>query len=462
MAAMPWLRASTQGKDAPIAEGAQPRHLPSPAQMRWQEAEIGLLFDFILPVVAGDQNLRKVHDPKLYNPKRLDTEQWLDWVPDSGAKYAVFTAHHYSGFMQWQSDAYPYGMKQATWKNGKGDVVADFAESCRKRNIGCGLYYSVHINAYQKVWGFYVDWGKGKGTPAQAAYNRICEQQMEELTSRYGPLIQIWMDSGSITPSEGGADLVPVFEKNQPDSNFYSGSSRADIRWVGNEGGNSGNPNYSTMPVLPGGRVGHREWLKKPEHRKLLHSGDPNGNYWCPAMADIPIRGRRGIHQWYWNPSPKSEAGIYTPDELMNVYYTSVGHNSNMVIGVTADANGVVPDKEIEAMRGFGKELKRRFGKAVAETSGNGNTLELGLHRPQRIDHVVLQEQIAKGERVRDYTVEGLTGGVDTWKELARGQSIGQKWIHRFAPIEVAKIRLRVKSSTAEPQIGRMACFATA
>lgn len=462
LAALGSLRAAEDSKDAPTAAGgAKPHPLPSPAQVRWQEAEVGLLYDFILPTVLGDHNLRKVHDPKLYNPKSLDTEQWLDWAGDAGVGYAVFTAHHFSGFMQWQSDAYPYGLKQAAWKNGKGDLAADFAESCRKRNIGCGFYYSVHINAYHQVWHYYVNWGKGKGTPEQAAYNRICERQMDELTRRYGPLIQIWMDSGSITPSEGGADLVPVFEKNQPDSVFYSGTCRADVRWVGNESGHAGNPNYATMPILPGGRVGHKQWMKTPEHRKLLHCGDPNGNYWCPAMVDIPIRGRRGIHQWYWNPSPKSEAGIYTPDELMNVYYTSVGRNSNMVIGVTADSNGVVPQKEIEAMRAFGKELRRRFGKAVAETSGKGAALELALPRPGRIDHVVLQEQIAQGERVREYTVEGLTGGQDNWRELAKGQSIGHKWIHRFAPVEVAKIRLRVTSSTAEPRIRRMACFAT-
>jgi len=276
LAALGALQAAEHSEDASTQPGgAKPRPLPSPAQVRWQEAEIGLLYDFIFPTVLGDHNLRKVHDPKLYNPKSLDTEQWLDWVPDSGARYAVFTAHHFSGFMQWQSDAYPYGLKQAAWKNGKGDVAADFAESCRKRNIGCGFYYSVHINAYHQAWKYYVNWGKGKGTPEQAAYNRICERQMEDLTGKYGPLIQIWMDSGSITPSEGGADLVPIFEKNQPDSNFYSGTYRADIRWVGNESGHAGNPNYSTMPILPGGRVGHKQWMKTPEHRKLLHSGEP-------------------------------------------------------------------------------------------------------------------------------------------------------------------------------------------
>lgn len=460
LAAMRSIQAAQDAQDAsPPPGGAAPRPLPSPGQVRWQDAEVGILYDFILPTTQRNMNLRKVHDPKLYNPKSLDTEQWLDWAPDAGVGYAVFTAQHFSGFMQWQSDAYPYSLKQAAWKDGKGDLAADFAESCRKRNIGCGFFHSVHINAYHKVWDYYTNWGKGKGTPEQAAYNRICEQQVDELTGRYGPLIQIWMDSGSITPEEGGADLVRVFEKNQPDSVFFSGSSRADTRWVGNEGGHAGNPNYATMPILPSGKVGHKQWMKTPEHRKMLHSGDPNGNYWCPAMVDIPIRGRRGAHDWYW--SKKDDTCLYTADELMEVYYRSVGRNSNMVVGITADPDGVVPQGEIDVMRAFGKELRRRLGTPIAETKGNGAELELALPKPQRIDHVVLQEQIAHGERVRDYVVEGLTGGVDTWQEMAKGQSIGHKWIHKFDPIEVAKVRLRVTASTAEPMIRRLACFAT-
>jgi alpha-L-fucosidase len=128
---------------------------------------------------------------------------------------------------------------------------------------------------------------------------------------------------------------------------------------------------------------------------------------------------------------------------------------------VAVDPDGAVPQHQIDAMLGFGKELRRRFGKAVAETHGKGTALELALPQPRRIDHVVLQEQIAQGERVRQYTVEALTGGEGNWRELAKGQSIGHKWVHQFAPVEVAKIRLRVTASTAEPNIRRMACFAT-
>ena len=165
-------------------------------------------------------------DPNLYQPRKLDTDQWIEAAKACGARYAVFTATHFNGFMQWQSDLYPYGLKQTIWRGGKGDVVADFVASCRKAGIKPGIYFSVHRNVYQHVWGHYVDWGKGRGTPAQEKFNRIAEKQMEELCSRYGPLVELWFDAGTKTPAEGGPDMLPIFEKHQPDSVFYSSTER--------------------------------------------------------------------------------------------------------------------------------------------------------------------------------------------------------------------------------------------
>jgi len=80
-----------------------------------------------MPTAAGphvkNNTSRKVFDTELYNPVKLDTDQWIESAKACGAKYAVFTATHFNGFMQWQSDLYPYGVKQAAWRGGKGDVV---------------------------------------------------------------------------------------------------------------------------------------------------------------------------------------------------------------------------------------------------------------------------------------------------------------------------------------------------
>jgi len=142
----------------------------------------------------------------------------------------------------------------------------------------------------------------------------------------------------------------------------------------------------------------------------------------------------------------------------MRMYDCSVGHNCNLVIGEVVTPEGLVPESDIERLREFGAAVRKRFANPVGETSGAGKVLELPLSRPQRVEQVVLMEDIIHGERVRDYQVEGRVGD-GTWQVLASGQSIGHKWIHRMEPVEVASLRLTVTRTAAEPQIRSFAAY---
>jgi alpha-L-fucosidase len=439
------------------AAAEPPARIPTPtkAQQVWQDCEIGLLFCFDLPIAAEIYTKNNTHrqrvDPNKYNPTKLDTDKWAELATASGAKYALFTATHFSGFMQWQSDAYPYGLKQSSWRGGKGDVVGDFAKSCRKANILPGVFFSTHRNVHQTVWGHYVAWGKGKGTPQQEKYNRIAEKQFTELMTNYGEMFHVWFDAGNKTPDEGGGNILPIFEKNQPNGIFYHNSLRSDVRWIGNEQGHAGVPCYATMPGKESGKLSHnsKTW------RRVLGKGDPTGQCWSPGIVDIPLRGFRG-HNWFYKPG--QDKIVYSPEVLIKKYYTSVGRNANLVIGVVVKPDGSIPKADAKALIEFGKLLRERFSKPVATLAdATGATITLPLEKPQEIDHVILQEQIAFGERVRDYVVEGLQG--DNWIELARGAVIGHKWIHRFKPQKVSSLRLRITKSQATPKIRSFSCF---
>lgn len=431
--------------------------VPTPAQLRWQNCEFGVICHLDMPIVADpkpprNNMTRKTYDPKLYNPAKLDTDQWLAAAKAAGATYAVFTATHFNGFMQWQSDAYPYGLKQAAWRDGKGDIVDDFVKSCHKAGLLPGIYVSTNNNAYETVWNHYVNWGHGKGTPKQAAYNRIAEQQVTELCSRYGELLQIWFDSGAITPQQGGADVLPIFEKHQPNSIFYSSPARSDHRWVGNEDGRADAPCWATMPGPEQGPVSHnsRTW------RKVLGSGDPDGSLWSPAMADTVLRDR-GAHDWLW--SAGHEHTQCTVDQLLRRYETSVGRNSNFVLGLVIDPTGLVPALDAQRMEEFGKALRRRFSNPVGQTAGSGNAVTLTLGTPRTIDQIVIQEDVSRGERVRKFAVEARTGA-DQWTTLLEAESIGHKRIARIKPVEAAAVRLRVTESRDVPIIRTLAVYA--
>jgi len=429
---------------------------PTPAQVAWQDCEIGVLFHLDMPVLAGDLTpnnaTREIFDPALYNPRRLDTDQWIAAAKSSGAKYAIFTATHFNGFLQWQSDLYPYGVKQASWRNGRGDVVADFVASCRNAGIKPGLYFSTHRNCYHAVWDHWVDWGAGKGTAKQEAFNRIAEQMTEELCSRYGELIQIWYDAGVKSPRDGGPDVLPIFERHQPNSVFYHSTDRSDHRWIGNEAGHAGYPCWATMPGPEvNGEVSHNSaaWTE------YLHGGDSDGAVWSPGMVDVPLRGD-GAHDWVWRPG--NDHTVYSVEQLTEMYYASVGRNCNLILGAVVDPDGLVPEPDADRLAEFGSEIQRRFGRAVAATAGEGHTLELALDRPRTIDHAILMEEIAEGERIVAYQVRGLTAD-DEWRTLGQGTCVGHKRIERFPATRVSKVRLQIAEAKAQPRIRRLAVY---
>ena len=158
---------------------------PSTQQVAWQDCELGMFFHFDIPVFKPGWDWRSwkdLPDPKLYDPKKLDTDQWLQAASSLGAKYAVLVAKHCSGFLQWQSDLYPYGVRQSPWRGGKGDLVRDFVKSCERFNIKPGIYASVTANGYLEVDNpGLVNRGRGGDPAKQAAYSRICEGMLSEL-----------------------------------------------------------------------------------------------------------------------------------------------------------------------------------------------------------------------------------------------------------------------------------------
>lgn len=417
---------------------------PSAAQLAWQDMELGMFFHFDIITYAPGWNFRSwknLPDPDLYNPVDLDTDQWMEAAKAIGAKYAVFVAKHCSGFLQWQSDIYPYGVKQSKWRNGKGDVVGDFVESCHKYGIKPGIYASVTANGYWQVDNpGLVNQGRGDDPAKQAEYAGVCEQMLTELWSDYGDLTEVWFDGGALSPEEGGPDMIPIFQKFQPNAIVFQGPV-ASIRWIGNESGVASYPCWATVP--------DRDTINSD--RNLLAHGDPDGKLWLPAECDVPIRN----HEWFWQPN--DEHKVYPLDELMDMYYRSVGCNCNLLINANPAPNGLIPDADFQRYVEFGKEIQRRFGEPIAETSGEGDIVELILAGAAKVDHVSIMEDIAYGERVREYVIEGLIG--DNWQKLCEGTAIGHKRIEKIDPVEVSGIRLRCGSSVAKPLIRKLIVY---
>jgi alpha-L-fucosidase len=253
-------------------------------------------------------------------------------------------------------------------------------------------------------------------------------------------------------PSQGGPDVLPIFEKYQPDSVFYHNWQRSDYRWIGNEKGYADYPCWATMP---GEEISHNA----PSWKPLLAGGDPDGSIWSPGMVDIPLRGANGVHNWFWHPD--QDQGVYSLQDLMKIYDQSVGRNCNLVIGEVVTPDGLVPDHDIKRLAEFGAEIKRQFEEPVAQLSNSeGSLFVVDFDSPAQVSAVVIQENIAFGERIMAYRLRGRDSS-GSWRDLTEGISVGHKRIERFAPIRLTGIRLEITKNRAKPKLKNIAVYYT-
>ncbi len=430
--------------------------IPTASQLAWQQAELGVVFHYDLHVFdnkkynQAENRITPIADYNIFNPTHLNTDQWIQSAKSAGVKFAILTVTHETGFALYQSDVNPYSLKALKWKDGKGDILRDFVNSCKKYGIQPGIYIGIRWNAFMGVYDFKVQGDNAFAKNRQAYYNRYCEQLTTELVSRYGKLFFIWFDGGAHGPEQGGPDILPIIEKYQPDAIFYHNLQRADVRWGGSESGTVPYPCWATF--------GYPAWFNysgAKENFAPIKNGDPNGKYYMPAMADAPLRGYKGRHEWFWEPG--DEANIFPVENLMDMYVKSVGRNSTLIMGLTPDADGLLPTPDVQRLKEWGDEIKHRFSNPIVSTSGFGEKLNLKLPQKQKVKQVVLMEDISKGERVRKFTLEGKTKS--GWKTIFNGSGIGHKFIHGFDEIEVSEVRLIINESKGEPQLKSMEIY---
>ena len=432
--------------------------VPAARQLKWHEAELGVVFHYDLHVFDNKKynqtanRINPVDDYNMFNPTELDTDQWVRAAKDAGAKFAVITATHETGFAIYQSDVNPYSLKALKWREGKGDIVGEFVESCRKYGLMPGIYIGIRWNSLYGIHNFEAEGDDDFAKNRQEWYKRYCERMTEELCSKYGDLFMIWFDGGADDPKGDGPDVEPIINRLQPECLFYHNVDRADFRWGGSESGTVGYPCWSTFP----NPFSHNKHIdQQAEHLKLLKHGNAEGKYWVPAMADVPLRGHNGRHEWFWEPG--DEEAVYPLSNLVDMYYKSVGRNATLIIGLTPDPRGLMPDGDVKRLKELGNKIEELTGTPLATTKGVGKNITIKLKGQQLVNQVILQEEISKGERIRKYKVEGLTSR--GWKTLCEGESVGHKRIQTFEPTLVSKVRLVINESVATPQIRNFSVF---
>jgi alpha-L-fucosidase len=431
------LAACALPRGGPRSPLARPR--PSSAQLDWQRDELALFLHFGVNTFT-DREWGDGHEsPSIFDPSRLDAHQWTRAARSAGARAVVLTAKHHDGFCLWPTRTTQHSVAKSPWRSGQGDVVREFVNACRAEGLKAGLYLS--------------PWDRNNPLYGDSArYNDLYCDQLTELLTQYGTISEVWFDGANGEGPNGkrqAYDWPRVFalvRRLQPTAVMFSDAG-PDVRWCGNENGIAGDPNWSTVNpavvMYPGANgPGVAE--------ELLH-GDPAGTVWRPAEVDVSIR-----PGWFNHES--EDARVRSIDNLVNLYFSSVGRNGKLLLNVPPTRSGWLHTIDTARLAGFRERLGTMFEHDLAGTARRtwrvtgprSAELELDFGRPAPVAITRLQEDIALGQSIAKYTIHGAYD--DAWRVLARGTTVGHTKLDRFAPVPVRRVKVVIEDSLTAPR----------
>lgn len=448
--------------------------VPSENQLRWQEMEHYAFIHFSLNTYTDQSWGFGNEDMNLFNPDSLDTRQWARICKEAGMKGIIITAKHHCGFCLWPTETTEYSVKNAPWKDGKGDVLREMADACKEYGLKLGIYVS--------------PWDRNHPDYGKPEYITVFRNQIKEVLSNYGDVFEIWFDGANGGDGYyGGAnetrkidrttyyDWQPTYKmirELQPNIVIWNdGGDRADLRWVGTEDGYVGETNWSLLNA-----TGDVPW-------NMLHYGVEDGDSWVPAEVNTSIR-----PEWFYHPSEDDK--VKSVPKLMDTYYNSIGHNATLLLNFPIMPNGLIHPTDERMALEFGQAVKESFAVNLAENAKveasnvRGNAKEFGADKaididkdsywatddgmttasltidfgkPTLFNRFMAQEYIRLGQRVKAFTLEALVDG--DWKEVAKATTIGYKRIRRFPSVEATKIRFNITGSKSCPVISNIGIF---
>lgn len=451
--------------------------IPTPEQLAWHEMETNAFIHFTINTFTDKEWGYGDESPALFNPTELDVSQWVTTLKEAGFKMVILTCKHHDGFCLWPSSFTEHSVKNSPYKKGEGDIVREVSDACK----AAGLKFGVYLSPWDRNH-------KDYGTPIYIEYYR---NQLKELFEAYGPVSEMWFDGANGGDGYyGGANekrridgssyydwptTLNMVREMEPGIIFFSDAGPG-VRWVGNERGIASETNWNTITpdTLFAGKAGIEQ---------LLGTGSENGTHWIPAEVDVSIR--KG---WFYHASEDSL--VKTPEQLFDIYLTSVGRGSTLLLNVPPDRRGRIHENDVKALKEWRAMIDEAFGNNLAETAsasatnfrgdvelysaskaidGDSQTywatdddvtnasIEIDLGREQPIKYIVLQEYIALGQRVKSFYVDAEYDG--EWKTISEGTTIGHKRILPLDNVSARRVRVNIRASKACPLMSNIAVY---
>lgn len=430
------------------------RLVPSPQQLEWQQMELTAFLHFGINTFTDREWGDGKEDPALFNPTDLDAEQWVRELKEAGFKMVLLTAKHHDGFCLWPTKTTKHSVASSPWKDGKGDVVKELRDACTKY----GMKFGVYLSPWDRNAECYGD---------SPRYNEFFIEQLTELLTNYGEVHEVWFDGAN---GEGPNGKKQVYDWDA----FYKTIQRLqpkavmaimgdDVRWVGNERGLGRETEWSATVLTPGiyarsaennSRLDINSQAKDLGSREMLENATEL--FWYPSEVDVSIR-----PGWFWHENENGK--VKSLKHLADIYFQSVGYNSVLLLNIPPDRRGHIHEADVARLKEFAAYRQQVFADNRVQKGQkmwdavSGDQREYELKSSSKINVVLLQEDIARGQRVESFRVEARVGG--QWQLLGEGTTVGYKRMLRFPTIEAKALRITIGSARLEAHISNVAAY---
>ena len=455
--------------------------VPSDRQFLWQRQELTAFIHFGMNTFTGREWGDGKESPSLFNPTHLDADQWICTLKEAGFKCAILTCKHHDGFCLWPSAYTEHSVMHSPWKGGKGDVVREVSDACRRHGLSFGVYLS--------------PWDMNTPLYGTAEYNTFFVNQLTELLTNYGEVGEVWFDGAcgeGVNGKKQVYDFVRwygVIRSLQPQA--VIAVMGPDVRWVGTESGRGRATEWSVVPNdnldpsfianrsqqevltppvgdMMGEDLGSRHVIR---HAKTL--------VWYPAEIDVSIR-----PGWFYH--EREDAKVKSGRDLMDIYFTSVGMNGVLLLNIPPTPQGLFAQRDVESLRDFRDLHSRIFAQNLLQNAvvksnrgkkhlsslvdGNYDTsyskergegeliLTFQLRHPTLANVLCLQEDIRHGQRVEQFYLECKRPN-EVWQTIATGTTIGHKRLIRFEDVEATVFRLHITQSRLYPYLSEVGLY---
>lgn len=448
--------------------------VPSERQMALQSMEFYGFIHFTVNTFTDKEWGDGSESPKCFEPSALDTDQWVRTAKEAGMKGLILTCKHHDGFCLWPTKLTDHSIAASPYKNGQGDIVKALSESLKKEGMFLGIYLSPwdrHEPCY----------GSGK------AYDDFFVAQLEELLSNYGEIFSVWFDGACGEGPNGKVQsyhwdrYYEVIRRLQPNACIHV--CGPDIRWCGNEAGDTREAEWSVVPK----RLMDVEKIKESSQqaddesfrvRKIASKDQDLGSrnvlagerdlIWYPAEVNTSIR-----PGWFYHSSEDDQ--VKSLEVLKKVYMGSVGGNATFLLNIPPDRRGLFHENDVKRLIEFGNFLKESFAVNLVERAqiaynGSIDTTdalkkdtysdyfeadtpitchEFYWDEPVRIQYIVLKEHIGFSQRVEAFEIYCVEG--DQEVVIGKGTVIGYKKIIHVGGIRTKHLKIRITDSRVHP-----------